>query len=90
MRLWVIKPPPGKRKLGARPGVAFLAICRLWSKQRLRKGIAFRLLWSVLLLFPLLGPVLYFFIAVSPNEHPYDPDTMRSDAESVGDRGPYY
>src|SRR5947209_1174406 len=43
--------------------ISLLVIYRLWTTKR-RKGIVFRVIWSVFLLIPLLGLILYFFITV--------------------------
>jgi hypothetical protein len=68
---------------------ASFIICRLWSKRRPR-SITFRIFWSLILLIPLLGPVLYFFITETPDEHPYDTDMMRGAAEAYDDSGAHH
>jgi hypothetical protein len=61
--------------------VAFLVIWRIWARPG-RRSVFARLFWSVVLLIPLFGVVVYFFITGGPEEHPYDTDTMRGGAES--------
>ena len=69
--------------------IALIVIVRIWLKRRPR-SLAGRLIWSVILLVPLFGVLAYFFLTENPDEHPYDTDTMRGAAESVGDgSGPH-
>ena len=69
---------------GAFEIIALLVIARMWIKRWHRRWIV-RLIWSAVLLVPVFGLLAYFFLRESPNEHPYDTDTMQGSAESIGD-----
>lgn len=69
--------------------IALLVIARMWTK-RWHRRLVVRLIWSAVLLVPILGLVAYFFLRESPDEHPYDTDTMRSAAESVAESGGHH
>ena len=56
--------------------VGLFMIFRLWSKGS-KKFLGRRIVWSVLLLVPLVGPLMYGFVLLDPSEH----------GEDVGDRG---
>ncbi len=66
--------------------IALLVIVRMWRKRWHRRLIV-RLIWSAVLLVPLFGLFAYFFLRESPDEHPYDTDTMRSAAEAFVEGG---
>lgn len=75
--------------LGVFEIIGLLVILRMWMK-RWHRRVVIRLLWSVLLLVPAFGLLMYFVLRENPDEHPYDTDTMRESAESVesgGDHG---
>ena len=72
--------------LGVFEIIALLVIARMWMKRWHRRLIV-RLVWSVVLLVPVLGLLAYFFLRESPDEHPYDTDTMRESAESFAEGG---
>jgi hypothetical protein len=61
--------------------IELLVIARIWLKRRHRRLVV-RLLWSVVLLVPVFGILIYFFLRDDPKPHPYDTDTMRGAAES--------
>jgi hypothetical protein len=61
--------------------IAFFVIWRIWAKPG-RRSVFARLFWSIVLLIPLFGVALYFFVTADPEEHPYDTDMMRGGAES--------
>ncbi len=69
---------------GCAEAVAFIFVWRLWLKRR-KTSLASRVFWSVVLLVPVLGILLYGFCLSNPDEHPYDPDTTRNAAESFTD-----
>jgi hypothetical protein len=48
--------------------VALIVIVRLWMHRHL--GVLPRLLWSVVLLVPLFGLLLYGFLHTDPDAHP--------------------
>ena len=48
---------------------AIYVIWRLWRRQP-RRSLAFRICWSLLLLFPVLGIVLYGFVSNDPSDKP--------------------
>jgi len=66
--------------LSAAEAVAAVFIIRLWMKRR-RLGILAKLVWSAVLLVPVIGIVAYGFCATNPDEHPYDTDTTSGSAE---------
>jgi hypothetical protein len=67
----------------------FFIVYRIWKRRR-HRNIAARIFWSFVLLVPLFGIMIYFFINESPEEHPYESDNSRSDAETLGgDAGPH-
>ena len=66
--------------------IGLLVILRIWMRRRHRR-IVTRLLWSVLLLVPVFGLLMYFVLRQNPEEHPYDTDTMRESAESIESGG---
>ena len=49
-------------------------VARLWRKSGKKRGptLLSRCLWTVILLVPLFGPLLYGFIKIDPGEHPYE------------------
>jgi hypothetical protein len=61
--------------------IGLLVIARMWMK-RWHRRLVVRVIWSVVLLVPAFGLMAYFFLRETPDEHPYDTDTMRSAAES--------
>ncbi len=48
---------------------ALIVITRLWMQRRVR--IVPRLFWSVMLLVPFFGLILYLFLHEDPEAHPY-------------------
>jgi hypothetical protein len=56
--------------------VGLFMIFRLWSRGS-KSSLSRRIVWSTLLLIPLIGPLLYGFVSLDPSEH----------GEDVGDRG---
>jgi len=56
-------------------------VVRLWLRPR-RTGVVARVIWSLILLVPLFGLIIYGFLRNDPDEHPYDTDTMKETAES--------
>jgi len=72
--------------LGVFEIIGWLVIARMWMKRRHRRSVV-RVIWSVVLLVPAFGLLAYFFLRESPDEHPYDTDTMRGAAESFADGG---
>ena len=64
--------------------IALIVIARLWLKRR-HKNLFLRLVWSIVLLVPLLGLLAYVFFTENPDEHPYDTDTMRGSVDVLGD-----
>jgi hypothetical protein len=56
--------------------VGLLMIFRLWSRGS-KGSLGRRIVWSVLLLVPLVGPLMFGFVSLDPSEH----------GEDVGDRG---
>ena len=69
----------------AAEAVGAFFIIRLWREKRRPLGIFSRVFWSLVLLIPFVGLILYGFCATDPDEHPYDTDTTSGAAESVGD-----
>jgi hypothetical protein len=69
---------------GAFELISLIVIARMWQRRWHRRWVV-RLLWSIVLLVPILGLPGNFFIRPSPDEHPYDTDTMRSGAEASGE-----
>jgi hypothetical protein len=49
--------------------VALIVIIRLWMRRRVK--IFPRVLWSVILLVPFFGLLVYFFLHEEPEGHPY-------------------
>jgi hypothetical protein len=70
--------------LGVFEVIALVVITWIWAKRRHRRLIV-RLISSAVLLVPVFGLMAYFFLRENPDEHPYDTDTMRGAAESIGD-----
>lgn len=64
--------------------VGFIIVARIWLK-RWHKNIWVRLIWSAVLLVPVLGVIAYFFLRENPDVHPYDTDTMQGAAESYAE-----
>jgi hypothetical protein len=64
--------------------IALAVIVRIWVTRR-HKYVITRVIWSLVLMVPLLGVLFYFFLREQPDEHPYDTDTMSGTAGSVGD-----
>jgi len=59
--------------------IGLFVIFRLWTRKR-KSSLLSRCFWSIVLLIPLLGLVLYGFVANSPEGHgeslpEYPPDT---------------
>jgi hypothetical protein len=51
--------------------VGVFMITRLWHRAP-KASLLQRIVWSVLLLIPLLGPILYGFISLDPSVHSED------------------
>jgi hypothetical protein len=51
--------------------VGILMAIRLWFKPAKTSAVR-RIVWSVLLLVPVLGPIMYGFISLDPSEHGED------------------
>jgi hypothetical protein len=75
--------------LGVFEVIALLVIIRMWAK-RWHKRLVVRLLWSAVLFVPVFGVLFYFFLRESPDEHPYDTDTMRGSAEAFAEGGGHF
>jgi len=75
--------------LGVFEVIGLFIIARMRMKRWHRRLIV-RLIWSAVLLVPVFGLLAYFFLRESPDEHPYDTDTMRSSAESVESGGHHH
>jgi hypothetical protein len=65
--------------------VALIVIVRLWMSRRVK--LVPRLLWSVVLLVPFFGLVLYAFLHDEPKHSDNVPDTYRTGSSSAGDHG---
>jgi hypothetical protein len=50
--------------------IALVVIVRLWLRRRSRMSVVARLVWSVVLLVPGFGLMMYGFIHSDPDEHP--------------------
>ena len=61
-------------------------IARLWLKSK--TPLVKRILWSVILLIPLIGPMMYGFVSLDPSAHGEDPGD-HSSGGGVGDTGPH-
>jgi hypothetical protein len=72
--------------LSVAEAVAIVFIVRLWMK-RSKLGFLAKLLWSAILLVPVLGIVAYGFCTTQPDEHPYDTDTTSGSAEALSNGG---
>jgi len=70
--------------LGAGELISLIVVARMWQRRWHRRWVI-RVLWSIVLLVPIFGLPGYFFLRPSPNEHPYNTDTTRSDAEASGE-----
>lgn len=53
-------------------GVGAILIFRLW-RAKARKSLVFKIVWTLFLLIPLLGPLMYGFIVINPSSHGDDP-----------------
>lgn len=68
-------------------------IVGIWRKRgKRRTPVWSRCLWTTVLLVPLFGPLLYGFIKVDPDEHPYESidysrELVRSEENSQNDPG---
>ena len=47
--------------------VSVLAVAHLWSRRQI--GLLAKALWTVFLLIPVLGPLFYGFVTLSPEAH---------------------
>jgi len=56
--------------LGAAEAVAMWFVVQLWRKHR-QLSVISRLVWSGILLVPVLGVIYYGFCFENPEEHPY-------------------
>ena len=65
--------------------VGVILITRLWLKAT-KASLVRRIVWSVLLLIPLLGPLMYEFISVDPSAHGEDVGD-HSSGGGTGDTG---
>jgi hypothetical protein len=66
--------------------IGLLVVTRMWAK-RWHRRLVVRLIWSAVLLLPAVGLLIYFFLRETPDEHPYDTDTMRDSAEASSEGG---
>jgi hypothetical protein len=60
-------------------------IARLWTRRKMR--ILPRLFWSLVLLVPFFGLLMYGFTKVDPEVHPYDTDTFSGGTGTGGSGG---
>jgi hypothetical protein len=65
--------------------VGLFMIGRLWFGKQ-KSSLVRRIIWSVLLLIPLFGPLMYGFISIDPSEHGEDVGD-HSSGGGVGDTG---
>lgn len=65
--------------LGGLELVSVLLVARLWMRRK--HGIATRVLWSLIILLPALGPLLYVFLSTDVDAHDYDPPDSTGDWE---------
>ena len=72
--------------VGAFEAIALIVIALMWVK-RWHRRVVVRVIWSVVLLVPVFGLLCYFFLRESPDDHPYDTDTMRGAAETFVEGG---
>jgi len=67
--------------------IALLVIARMWMKRWHRRLIV-RILWSAVLLVPVFGVLVYFFLRENPDSHPeYIEEFGRSARETGGSHG---
>ena len=71
--------------LAAFEAVGLFMIYRLWFGKP-KASLVRRIVWSIFLLIPLLGPLLYGFISIDPSEHGEDVGD-HSSGGGVGDTG---
>jgi hypothetical protein len=71
--------------LAAFETIGIFMVVRLWLKKT-RKSIVHKMVWSVLLLIPLLGPLMYGFVSVDPSAHGEDVGD-HSSGGGAGDTG---
>ena len=62
-------------------------IARLWLKKS-KATLVHRIVWSFILLIPLIGPIMYGFVSLDPSAHGEDPGD-HSSGGGVGDTGPH-
>jgi len=67
--------------------LAILIILRMWVRRHHRAVV--RVVWSLVLLVPVIGILAYYFLRESPAKHPVGKgwNAMRSDAECVASDG---
>lgn len=70
--------------LGLLEVVALFVVLHLWTKRRMR--IVPRLFWSIVLLVPALGLLMYGFIQINPDRNPERMETQ-SDRDSFSNTG---
>jgi len=68
--------------------VALIVTVRLWKRRRVK--LVLRLLWSVVLLVPFFGLVVYVFLHEEPEGHPYTTDDSGWNVGSKGNGGGDY
>jgi hypothetical protein len=71
--------------LGILEAVGLFLILRLWCKIRL--PVARKIVWSLLLLIPVLGPLMYGFVSLDPEPHGEDVGDFSAGGGGVGDSG---
>jgi hypothetical protein len=69
--------------LGLLEAVGVFMAIRLWFKTA-KASLVRRIVWSVLLLIPLLGPIMYGFVSLDPSAHGED---VGSDSSGFGTGG---
>ena len=57
--------------------VGVILIVRLWVRRRM--PVLRRIVWSVILLLPLLGPLFFGFTQLNPSEHGDEPPDKAGD-----------
>ena len=69
--------------------IALGVIIHLWLRRR-RLRLWRRVLWSVVLLVPFAGILIYALTRSDPDEHPYDTDTTSGSAITEADGGGHH
>ena len=66
--------------IGIFEAVALVVIVRLWIRPRHR--LAPRILWSIILLVPLFGLLMYGFIVADLEKHPHEKCESQADSDA--------